>query len=243
MGFTFGRRRAGAHQDSREIPAADKAPSEILREIRDITFDQRTIADQRSRSDQRTETALSDAPRGARPSLDSTAPPANLKEDQFRGVRPSFGKRALTLYLIAAFISVGSIFAWQSYGDAAKEHLASWAIGWLLPTLKPPPDIAPVAPAARFPDVQQQLEAVVRDLAALRQSVDRLAVDLEQIARNIASLETAENDIRSKISAPKPAAAAPRRSPALKYPPPVTEILAPRVSAPPPTDVKPTTTN
>src|SRR5262245_26853225 len=105
MGFTFGRRRAGAHQDSREIPAADKAPSEILREIRDITFDQRATADQRSRSDQRTDTALSDTPRGARPSLDSTARPANLKEDQFRSVRPSFGKRVLTLYLIAAFIS------------------------------------------------------------------------------------------------------------------------------------------
>ena len=66
MGFTFGQRRADAHQDSREIPAADKAPSEILREIRDITFDQRTTADQRSRSDQRT--ALSDTPRGAKPS-------------------------------------------------------------------------------------------------------------------------------------------------------------------------------
>ena len=252
MGFTFGRRRAGAHQDSPEIPAADKALSEIIREIRHITFDQRTrpdqrtTPDQRSRSDQRTETALSDAPRGAKPSLDSTAPPANLIEDQFRGVRPSFGRRAsraLTRFLIAAFISVGSIFAWQSYGDAAKEHLASWAIGWLLPTLKPPPDIAPVAPAARFPDVQQQLEAVVRDLAALRQSVDRLAVGLEQIARNIASLETAENDIRSKISAPKPVATAPPRSPALKYPPPVTEILLPRTSAPPPTDLKPRTTN
>jgi hypothetical protein len=247
MGFTFGRRRADAHQDSREIPAPDKALSEVLRDIRDITSHQRTTPDQHSRSDQRTHTALSDTPLGARPSLASTARPANLKED--RGVRPSFGRRAsraLTRFLIAALISVGSIFAWQSYGDAAKENVASWApqLGWvrLLPTLKPPPDIAPVAPAARFPDVQQ-LEGVVRDLAALRQSVDRLAVGLEQIARNIASLETAENDIRSKISAPKPATAAPPRSPALKYPPPVTEILAPRASAPLPTDVKPRTTN
>jgi hypothetical protein len=250
MGFTFGRRRADAHQDSREIPAPDKALSEILREIRDITSHQRTTPDQRSKSDQRTDTALSDTPRGARPSLDSAARPGNLKEDQFRGVRPSFGRRAsraFTRFLIAAFISLGSIFAWQSYGDAAKENVASWApqLGWvrLLPTPKPPTDIAPIAPAARFPDVQQQLEAAVRDLAALRQSVDRLAVGQEQMARDLASLETAENDIRSKISAPKPAAAAPPRSPALKYPPPVTEILAPRASAPPPTDVKPRTTN
>src|SRR5262249_8926713 len=104
MGFTFRRRRADAHQDSREIPAADKALSQVLQEIRDITSDQRTTPDQRSTSDQRTDTAPSDTPRGAKPSLDSTARPANLKEDQFRGVRPSFGKRALTLYLIAAFI-------------------------------------------------------------------------------------------------------------------------------------------
>jgi hypothetical protein len=249
MGFTFGRRRADADQDSREIPAPDKALSKILGEIRDITSDRRTTPDQRSRTDRRTDTALSDTPRGARPSLDSTARLGNLKEDQFRGVRPSFARRAsraLTRFLIAAFISVGSILVWQSYGDATKENVASWApqLGWvrLLPTLKPPPDIAPVAPAARFPDVEQQLEAVVRDLAALRQSVDRLAVGQEQMARNLASLETAENDIRSKISAPKPAAAPPR-SPALKYPQPVTEILAPRASAPPPTDLKPRTTN
>src|SRR5262249_11131875 len=159
MGFTFGRRRTDARQDNREIPAADNALSEILREMRAITSDQRTTPDQRSKSDQRTDTALSDTPRGTRPSLDSTARPANLKEDQFRGVRPSFGtraSRALTWFLIAAFISVGSIFAWQSYGAAAKEKLASWAIGWLLPTLRPPPDIAPVAPAARFSEVQLQ---------------------------------------------------------------------------------------
>src|SRR5262249_35095043 len=119
MGFTFGRRRTDARQDNREIPAADNALSEILREMRAITSDQRTTPDQRSKSDQRTDTALSDTPRGTRPSLDSTARPANLKEDQFRGVRPSFGtraSRALTWFLIAAFISVGSIFAWQSYG-------------------------------------------------------------------------------------------------------------------------------
>src|SRR5262249_30770665 len=120
MGFTFGRRGAVADQDSREIPAADKGLSKTLREIREITSDRRTTPDHRSRSDQRTDTA-----RGARPSLDSTARPANLKEDQFRGVRPSFGRRAsrtLTRLLIAAFISVGSILAWQSYGDAAKEN-------------------------------------------------------------------------------------------------------------------------
>ena len=106
-----------------------------------------------------------------------------------------------------------------------------------------PDIIARISPAAVSPEVQQQLEAVARELAALRQSVDRLAVGQEQIVRKIANLEAAEKDIRYKISAPKPAATPPR-NPALKLPPPATQIVAPPPSAPsPPTDLKPKTTN
>ena len=277
MGSTLGRRRADAHQDSREN-AAEKALSQFLREIADVTSDQRTTLDQPTTSDQPSDTPFSDAQRGARASLDTTARPTNLKEDRFQSVMLSLGRRAsraLPRFLIAGFIGVGAILAWQSYGDAAKEQVASWApqLGWvrLLPTLNPAPvvfsegadppavressrdsaqaassapdSVAPIAPAALAPEVQQQLEAMARDLTALRQSVDRLAVGQEQIMRNIARLDVAEKDLRSKISAPKPAAAPPR-NPALKLPPPTTQIVARPTSAPPPTtDLRPRTTN
>ena len=281
MDSMLGRRRADAHQDTREN-AAEKALSEFIREIADVTSDQRTASDQRTiqpiTSVQPGDTPFSDAPLGARPSLDTTARPANLKDDRFRSVNPSVARRAsraLTRFLIAAFIGVGSILAWQAYGDAAREKVASLApqLGWvrLLPTLKPAPvmvsepadppvvressrdsaqaassapdSVALVALAGLAPEVQQQLQVIARDVAALRQSVEQLAAGQEQMVRNIAKLEMAEKDIRSKISAPKPTAAAPR-NPALKLPPPTTQIVAPPTSAPlPPTDVKPRITN
>jgi hypothetical protein len=70
------------------------------------------------------------------------------------------------------------------------------------------PDIgAPLAPAASSPEVQQALEVMARDLADLRQTVNQLVVGQEQMARDIATLQAAEKDLRPRISAPEPAAA------------------------------------
>jgi hypothetical protein len=112
------------------------------------------------------------------------------------------------------------------------------------------PDIgAPPTPAAWSPEVQRalevmaldladlrqtvnRLEVMARDLADLRQTVNRLAVGQEQTARDIASLQAAEKDLRPRISAPT-RAAAPARSRAPKPPAQATpQILA---VPPPPT--------
>ncbi len=78
------------------------------------------------------------------------------------------------------------------------------------------------------PDLQQ-LEAMARDRAAVRQSVEQLAAGQEQMARNMARLQAAEQDIRHRILAPPPQpAAAPARKPA---PPPAQP--APQISATP----------
>ncbi len=87
-----------------------------------------------------------------------------------------------------------------------------------------PEMVAPIAPAGPSSD-PQQLEAIARDLAAVRQSIERLAAGQEQIARNIAK---AEQGIRQRISAPPPQpAAAPARKP------------VPPISAAPPTPALP----
>jgi hypothetical protein len=83
---------------------------------------------------------------------------------------------------------------------------------------------ASTAPAAPSPEFQQQLETMLRDLAAVRQSVEQLAVGQEQIARDIAKLEaagqqTAGHDIRRGILALPPAAATTARKP-VPLPPP-----------------------
>jgi hypothetical protein len=59
--------------------------------------------------------------------------------------------------------------------------------------LSAPDIVARAAPAGHPPD-PQQLEAMARDLAAVRQSIERLAAAQHRMARNIA--RWAEQDIR-----------------------------------------------
>ena len=85
---------------------------------------------------------------------------------------------------------------------------ASPQLGWLAPQAAPvartaPDVIAPAAPATPSPD-QQQLNALLLGLAAVRQSVDQLAAGQEQMTRDITKLQTAAQGIFDKISAPPP---------------------------------------
>jgi hypothetical protein len=76
--------------------------------------------------------------------------------------------------------------------------------------------VASTAPTAPSPELLQ-LETMLHDLAAVRQSVEQLAAGQEQMARDIAKLQTAGQDIRRRISALPPAAATTARKP---VPPP-----------------------
>jgi hypothetical protein len=62
---------------------------------------------------------------------------------------------------------------------------------------------APAA-AATSPASAQQLEAMARNLAVVRRSVEQLAAKQEQMAQNIATLQAVEQDIREKMSSPPP---------------------------------------
>src|SRR6266536_6511079 len=61
------------------------------------------------------------------------------------------------------------------------------------PVAQSAPDMVAQTPAARPPD-PQQLEAIARDLAAVRPSIDRLAAGQEQMARNIAKVQAARSE-------------------------------------------------
>jgi hypothetical protein len=112
-------------------------------------------------------------------------------------------------YLVALCIGVAAILAWQSYGEAtkqiiatrapelgwspgAKQKISGWMqqLGWTKPlaenTAVRPPAPQTVAstskaPAASSPD-PQQVQQIEADIAAVRQAVERLAAGQDQMA-------------------------------------------------------------
>jgi len=137
---------------------------------------------------------------------------ADLKNDQLRSGRSSLGDLdplgrldrleplAFARYFITFSIGVAIALAWQSYGGR---------------------DRAPIAPATTSPD-QQQFNAMLVNLDAVRQSVDRIANNIatnqeqmtrrvsqlaasqEWMTREIADLQTVEQYVLDKISLPPP---------------------------------------
>ncbi len=123
--------------------------------------------------------------------------------------------------LITFCIGVAATLAWQSYGDAAREVIASShpQLGWLAPqaaVAQTAPATIAAAPASLD---QRELKAMSLSLAAVRQRVDQLAAQVaagqEQMTRDFTTkLHAAEQDILDKISAPAPQpGAAPARKP------------------------------
>ena len=185
-----------------------------------------------------------------------------LNNDHHASGGPSIVRRvlrALVRVSIAVLIGVGATLAWQSYGDKAMEMLSTQvpSLGWLsvlTTTLTPdgqgtaqnavapqssaiPQTAAPAAAAATSPEFTQ-LEPMTRDLAAMRRSLDQLAVKQEQMAQNIATLQAVEQEIKKKMSSrplvqttsdqprkpPKPPAnSSPAQSPPAPSPPPVAQ--------------------
>lgn len=175
------------------------------------------------------------------------APPrvSGFHNDQRVSKRSSFGRRMFRLF-IAALIGAGATLAWQSYGDEAKAMIITWApsLGGLLSvSTKSPandqvsaqgtalPQSAPAA-AAVSPEVMQQLEPMARDLSFLRRSIEQLAAKQEQMAQNIATLQTVEQDIKQRVSSPPPSRAVP--IPPRKPPQPAAQSSALQSSSVPP---------
>src|SRR5262245_52216651 len=77
--------------------------------------------------------------------------------------------RSFVRFLMFFFIGATGAFAWQSHGGPARETIASWSprLAWLAPPT------APMGPG--------QIVAISRDLAVVRQSVDKLATDITKL--------------------------------------------------------------
>jgi hypothetical protein len=161
-------------------------------------------------------------PRAVRP------PVGAIKPSSLDGaiMRPSLARRVLrrlARVLIVFGVGVGTILAWQSYGDAARAMIANSSpqLGWLAPQTAPVVPIAPAPAGAASSDVQQ----LAFGLAAVRQSVDLLTAQLAagegQVGADIAKLQADQQEILHKLSAgpPRPTAA-PAHKPVPLTPPP-----------------------
>src|SRR6266849_797766 len=127
----------------------------------------------------------------------------------------------LTRILITICVGVAAILAWQSYGDAARQFIASSypQAGWLAPRTAPIAYSAPgttglAAQVAPSPD-QQRLNAMSLDLDAIRQNVDRIAITQERITREISKLQAIEQQIKPPPRSAPARKAVPRSAPVL----------------------------
>jgi hypothetical protein len=116
---------------------------------------------------------------------------------------------AFARFMIFFFIGVTATLAWQSYGNAARRAVAGMApsLGWLAPSAAPDSLSAPGSYTAGLAAgaSSDQLAALSRSLAAVRQSVDRLAADVTKLqAANAAPVRTSG----PPAAAPPPTAAA-----------------------------------
>jgi len=147
---------------------------------------------------------------------------ANIRQAVLKRKQPSLRGRAARSLIIFC-IGVAATLAWQSYGDATREMIATSypQLGWLAPqtaAAESTPEItAPTAPATGLDS--PELRSILVNLGAVRQSVDELAAQFaasqQQMANDIAKLNAAEQDIFNKISSAPPLrpAVAPVRKP------------------------------
>ncbi len=165
------------------------------------------------------------------PSADESIHQDNLKTYRpFSSKGRSFGQRAaraFARFLSTLCIGVAATLAWQSYGDAAREIIASSfpQLAWVAPQ-PPPAQTAPTAvtaaaPTTPAPDLKQ-LEAMSLGIAAVRERLDQVAAQLafnqQQTVGEIAKLQSAEQSILRNMSAtpPQPAPALARKPAPLK---------------------------
>jgi hypothetical protein len=137
--------------------------------------------------------------------------------------------RGFGRYLLGICIGVAVTLAWLSYGDAAKQIIATNAsklggspdtkrliASWVgpenasarssAPVTPQPAPVAQTAPAAVAPKAPvapsidpDQVHQMALDLAALRHIVEQLATGQDQMAREITGLQTSNQQILEKV--------------------------------------------
>ena len=164
---------------------------------------------------------------------------SGLKDDPVASDRPSIGRRILrplTRSSIAVLIGIGATLAWQSHGDAARDMVVARAplLGRLLlvSTTKSPA----MAATAPDPDPVQRLEFLAINLDVVRLSLEQLAAKQNQMAQDVATLQSVADDIRERMSTTPPSSPSEQAAPIPQHKPqqPRAQSSAARSSVPRP---------
>jgi len=143
-------------------------------------------------------------------------PPLHRSElDLIQSARSARIKRALLAlarFLVVSCIGAAATLVWQSYGDAARGTIAGWApqLEWLAPQAAPVAQAASATSAGTSPS---QLVAISRGLAAVRQSVDRLAADVARLQAPKHDAPSPDVGVSRTSAVPPPVVGAPVRKP------------------------------
>jgi hypothetical protein len=116
--------------------------------------------------------------------------------DLIRNAQPSRSKRvmlAVTRFAVTFCIGIAATLAWQPYGDAAREMIASSSpqLGWLAPQS---------AAAQGAPGPQPRDATSTADLDAVRERVDRIATGQDLMTRAIGQLAATQDRIAQELA-------------------------------------------
>jgi hypothetical protein len=178
---------------------------------------------------------------GIAPYLDHDASERKAIYDRLVAIEKEIKRRrsrGFARYLVAICIGVAGTLAWQSYGDAAKQVIAtrapelgwspeakqviaSWTVGWTKPPasperIAPEPVASSKAPPGSSVD-PAQVQQIAQSLAALRETVEQIAAGQDQTSREMARVESAVAELILKF--PEPSAQPPAAPEHKRVPP------------------------
>jgi hypothetical protein len=147
-------------------------------------------------------------------------PNEEISVEETASDRPSLGRRVFRAIIGSIVIAVTASLAWQAYSDDHTKDMvqAWWSSGHGLKSkhgsvlavnntpqlsdqtapLSPSPPAPVVAEAP--PELLQQLQTIVSDLAVLRHAVEEIASKQDRTSRDITSLQAAEQNVSQQIS-------------------------------------------
>ena len=143
------------------------------------------------------------------------------------------GMKRFARFLVAICIGVAGTLAWQSYGEATKQIIATGApelgwspeakqmiagaiqqVGWTAPAGPEPTAPETVTSKASSASLDPaQVQQMVQSFGTLRQTVEQMAAGQDELKRDIVQMHSALIDVLVKIPEPprQPPAAAGRK--------------------------------
>ena len=206
--------------------AAAGSDDQLTQQLRAIVEDLQRVGPHRNPLEEDEPVERDDLRPSTTPYLDHEASERKAIYDRLVAIENAMkkrGSRRFGRYLVAILIGVAATLAWQSYGESAKQIIATrapelgWSpeakqmiatsiqwIGWTKPPAGPEKQAPPVAQTtSTIPSLDPgQVQQMTQNLATLRQTVEQLAGGQDQMAREIARLEAAVAELIAKIPEP-----------------------------------------